>query len=94
VRAIRDIEQANAVEHQSAPEASLPTQKKGGLKKQSQFAPAPMDVKSSVKGSYEKSPRRKPRENKPRQSQFNAPALPKGAQRKRKIVPGIYSPAG
>jgi hypothetical protein len=79
VRAIRDIEQANGVEHQSGPEASLPTQQKGELKKQSQFVPAPMDVKSSVKGSYENSPRRKPRENKPKQSQFRRPTSPKVA---------------
>jgi hypothetical protein len=94
VRAIRDIEQANAVEHQSGPEASLPTQQKGGLKKQSQFAPAQMGVKSCLAKAYENKPRRGSRQDKPKQSQFHMPAPTKRAGKRAKSVVAPYSATG
>ncbi|MHC4426123.1 MAG: hypothetical protein ACYSYV_08510 [Planctomycetota bacterium] len=47
----------------------------GDLKKQSQFAPAIMGVKSFVKGDYGNKPRRRPRESKAKQSRFQTGRL-------------------
>ena len=63
--------------------ATPPAEKKGDLKKQSQFAPAENDAKSFLKGDYDKKPAGGAEENKAKQSQFHAPALTKGARKSR-----------
>ena len=62
-----------------------PAKKKGDLKKQSQFVPAQVGAKSYVKGDYENKPASRVEKNKAKQSQFEAPALPKGLKQKSEI---------
>jgi hypothetical protein len=72
-QAMREIEQVRATaEQQSPPEPSLPTQKKGSLKKQSQFAAAQTDANFCVLRAYENTPRREPWGNEPKQTQLPA----------------------
>ena len=69
---MRRIEQQDAYEELPTPETKAPVEKKSDLKKQSQFAPAQIDVTSYVKGDYENKPRGGPRANKAKQSQTPA----------------------
>jgi len=65
--------------------ATTPAEKKGDLKKQTQFVPDDISAKSFVKGDYGNKPACGAEENKAKQSQFEAPALPKGLKQKSKI---------
>jgi len=75
LRLMREMEQAKAVEEESPPEPSLPSDKEVDLKKQSQFAPAQIGANSFTGEDYENKPSPGLRENKPKQSQFHAPVL-------------------
>ena len=86
---MRRIEQQDA-DQQCEPslrdEAATQTaEKQVDLKKKSQFAPAEIGVMSFVKGDYDNKPACGAEENKANQSQFEAPALPKGLKQKSKI---------
>jgi hypothetical protein len=94
LRLMRQFKEREAAEEQFAPESARPREKKGDLKKQSQFAPAKMRANSFLKGDYENKPRPglggKQTQTKPisrsRTSQRNG--------KKRKIVSGTYPSAG
>ncbi|MHC4424882.1 MAG: hypothetical protein ACYSYV_02160 [Planctomycetota bacterium] len=84
---MREVDRANASEERSVhaiPKASgfeaatRPTEKKGDLKKQSQFVPAQTGAKTCVLRDYENTPHPGPRASKAKQSQFQTPVLPKG----------------
>ena len=81
LRLIREREEANAVGEED-------------LKKQSQFAPARIDAKSYVGEEYENKPHRRLRENKAKQSQFNAPAPTKGVGKGEKSLAAAKSLTG
>ncbi|HUT46912.1 MAG TPA: hypothetical protein VMX36_11550, partial [Sedimentisphaerales bacterium] len=64
----------------------LSAEKKGDLKKQTQFAPDEIGAKSFVKGDYVNKPACGAEENKAKQSQSPAPALTKGAGKREKSL--------
>jgi len=63
----------------------LLAEKKGDLKKQTQFAPALMGVTPFMKRDYDNKSAGSAEENKAKQSQFEATALPKGLKQKSEI---------
>ena len=63
--------------------ATRPAEKKGDLKKQSQFAPGEIGAKSFMKGDYEDIPACGVEENKANQSQLHAPTLAKRAEKEK-----------
>jgi len=66
-------------------EAATPkTEKKGDLKKQTQFAPEQIVTKSYLKGDYENKPAGRAEENKAKQSQFPVHALTEGVGKGKK----------
>jgi hypothetical protein len=65
--------------------ATRPAEKECDLKKQTQFAPAQVDVTSFVKGDYGNMPAHGVEENKANQSQFPAPALTKGVKQRSEV---------
>jgi len=69
--------------------ATPPAEKKGDLKKQSQFAPAENDAKSFLKGDYDNKPAGGAEENKAKQSQTKPISRSRADQRsEKKQVPG------
>jgi len=60
-----------------------PEEKQVDLKKQTQFTPAEVGANSSVREDYDNKPDGETEENKPDQSQFNEPALPKGVGKRK-----------
>ena len=72
LQAARRAERARAAERQSAEENPPARRHKGGLKKQSQFAPALMGTTSYARKDYDDKPRSGAAENKAKQSQSPA----------------------
>jgi len=66
--------------------ATRETEQKVDLKKQSQFVPALIGVTPFVKGGYDNNSAAGDDENKAKQSQFSAPASPKGIEKREKSV--------
>ena len=81
---LRQRQEQDAVEEQSASESGRPAEKEGDLKKQSQFVPALMGATSIVKKDYGNIPAGVARKNKANQSQFYAPEPPKGVGKREK----------
>ncbi|MGD8499862.1 MAG: hypothetical protein PVJ86_04400 [Phycisphaerales bacterium] len=93
-QAMRELKEGQAAEEQFAPEPCLPAQRKVDLKKQSQFAPAQTDANFCVLRAYENTPRREPRGNEPKQSQFPAPAPTRRVGKRAKSVATANSSTG
>ncbi|HUT47677.1 MAG TPA: hypothetical protein VMX36_15450, partial [Sedimentisphaerales bacterium] len=74
--------------------ATTPAEKKGDLKKQTQFAPDEIGAKSYVKGDYENKPACGVEENKANQSQFHTPTLTEGAGKRKKSLATANSLTG
>ena len=66
--------------------ATESTEKKGDLKKQTQFAPGKYDAKSYLEGYYENKPAGRIEENKAKQSQIQPSAPTKGAGKREKSL--------
>jgi len=71
-----------------------PAEKKGDLKKQSQYAPELMGTTTFVKREYEKNPADEVEENKAKQSQFPALEQTKGAGKREKSLAAADSLIG
>jgi hypothetical protein len=97
---MREIKERQAEPAQAIPKASgfeAVTRTIGemaDLKKQSQFEPARTDAKPCVLRAYENTPRRGPRENRAKQSQFPTPAPAKRAGKRGKSVAAANSSTG
>ena len=74
--------------------ATESVEKKGDLKKQSQFAPELMGTTTFVKREYEKNPADEVEENKAKQSQFPALEQTKGAGKREKSLAAADSLIG
>jgi len=88
LRLMREMEQAKAVEQEFRADNEV------DLKKQSQFAPALMSVNSFAGKVYEDISRPGLRENKPKQTQFHAPALTERAGKGEKSLASAKSLTG
>jgi len=66
--------------------ATESVEKKGDLKKQTQYIPAEMGAKSYIKGEYENNPADRIGENKAKQSQSSTPAQTEGAGKREKSL--------
>ncbi|HUT46889.1 MAG TPA: hypothetical protein VMX36_11435, partial [Sedimentisphaerales bacterium] len=86
--------QAYPSQRDEAATRRLSAEKKGDLKKQTQFAPDEIGAKSFLKGDYENKPAGGVEENKAKQSQFHAPTLTKGAGKKEKLLAAADSLIG
>ena len=83
-----------AATRSNSPSATQPAEKKGDLKKQSQFVPGLIGAKSFVKGYYDKKPAGGTEENKAKQSQFQPPGHTKKAGKREKSPAAVDSLAG
>ncbi len=84
LQAARKAEQARAGKEQSAQESPPAKRHSSELKKQSQFAPGLMGVKSAGRKAYDDKMPAEAGENKAKQSQFHTPAPAKGAGKREK----------
>jgi hypothetical protein len=86
LQAARKAEQACAGKEQSAQESPPAKRHSSALKKQSQFAPALMGTKDYARKGYDDKSQPEVAENKAKQSQSHAPAMPKGAGKREKSL--------
>ena len=84
---IRQYQQQEAEQEQLTQEPGRSAEKNGVLKKQSQFPVAHISANSLKKGDYDNIPLRGARQNKAKQSQFDAPFSREEAGEREKIIP-------
>ena len=82
----QEVEKQREPSQSQSETATRPEEKECDLKKQSQYTQATMGVTPLMQGVYDNKPAGRIEENKAKQSQSNAPAMTKGAGKRKKSV--------